>query len=209
MPYRTLPICGLFKPAEAACTLQLHFVAIGWTKITPFAKPANGLARSSMTAELLNARGQICRPALINQRKVSFIRAQVRLCCICYANSITFQQSVTHVNLQTWSRRGPIARCDTYNPISSQRASSSQGTSCSGQEWSSNVNEEAAQNSLTCHAKLQESDLQLPKTDGSGNGGTGDLGGNGSSGGGGGDEGSSGDGENDDERLLSTAEVCG
>lgn len=114
-----------------------------------------------------------------------------------------------YVDSQTLSRRGPLARCDTTNPISSQRASSSQGASCSGRQWLSSPNEEAAQSSLTCNAKVQESDLQLPKTDGSGDGGTGDLGGNGSSGGGGGDQGGSGDGDNDGERLLSTAEVCG
>ena len=113
-----------------------------------------------------------------------------------------------YANSQTLSRRGLITRCDTTNPISSQRASSSQGASCSGRQWLSSTNEEAAQNSLTCNAKLQESELQLPKTDGSGNGGPGDLGGNGSSGGGGDDGGGSEDGDDDDERLLSTAEVC-
>lgn len=119
------------------------------------------------------------------------------------------QTQYIRVLSQPLSRRGPVVRCDASSPLSSQRASSSQGASCSGRQWLSNTNEAAARDSLKCNAKLQESDLQLPKTDGSGNDGPGDLGGNGNSGGGGGGEGGSGDGDNDDEHLLSTAEVCG
>ncbi|KAL3133140.1 hypothetical protein ABBQ38_007034 [Trebouxia sp. C0009 RCD-2024] len=138
-----------------------------------------------MTAELLNASGRVCRPIVITHRKASFSR------------------------VQALSRRGPNTRCDLTNQNSSQRASSSQGASCSGRQWlsSSEPNQKAAQSSVGCKAKLQESDLQLPKTDGSGNDGPGNMGGNGSSGGGGGDEGAGGEGDEDDEQFLNTAEA--
>lgn len=115
-----------------------------------------------------------------------------------------------YVKTQTLSRRASSARCDLTNQNSSQRASSSQGASCSGRQWLSSpaLHQQTAQQPLECKAKLQESDLQLPKTDGSGNDGPGNLGGNGGSGGGGGDEGAGGDGDDEDERLLNTAEVC-
>ena len=111
--------------------------------------------------------------------------------------------------IQSLSRRAVSPRCDSTNPISTPRASSSQGASCSGRQWLSSAasSNSPSENPTQCKAKLTESDLQLPKTDDSGNDGPGNVGGNGNSGGGGNDEGGAGGGDEDDDRLLSAAEV--
>ncbi len=84
--------------------------------------------------------------------------------------------------------------------------SSNQSASCSGRQWLSAGDIDAGQSPIACKANLKESDLQLPKADGSGNDGPGDFGGNGSSGGNGGG-GGGGEDDDDDDKLLNSIEV--
>ena len=115
-------------------------------------------------------------------------------------------QAQPHAVAQVLHRRAAAVRCDSSNPLSSQRVSSNQSASCSGRQWLSAGDINAGQNPIACNANLKESDLQLPKTDGSGNDGHGNFGGNGSSGGNGGG-GGGGEDDDDDDKLLNSIEV--
>lgn len=116
-------------------------------------------------------------------------------------------QAQPHAVAQVLHRRAAAVRCDSSNPLSSQRVSSNQSASCSGRQWLSAGDINAGQNPIACNANLKESDLQLPKADGSGNDGPGNFGGNGSSGGNGGGGGGGEDDDDDDDKLLNSVEV--